>query len=110
MSDPASDAALTTAWCLLSGILILFFQAGLLAYTTGNAMSKNVKSTLLRQLLDQTLGSVVFVLVGWGLYRGNNSFASGSDARFYEDDANNALVFQQFGYWCAVVFFLSLTR
>jgi len=94
-SNPPDSSAI---WLLITGWNVLFMQAGFLALIAGASQAKNVKSVLLRSILDQTVGAIGWVVVGWGLFRGNNGFASGSDSSFYSDSANNALIFQQFGY------------
>jgi Amt family ammonium transporter len=93
-----SSKSIDTVWLIMTGIGILFMQVGFLMLETGWSQAKNVKSIILKGLMDHSVGAVVWVLVGWGLFQGNNPFAGGSDSVFYSDPPRNALVFQQFGF------------
>jgi Amt family ammonium transporter len=99
-ADLVLGQGLDTMWLLVTGIGILFMQVGILAFLSGNSQAKNVKSIVLKSVLDHSVGSIGWVLLGWGLFQGDNMFAAGAGAHFYMDEDNFARMFQQFGY-CA---------
>jgi len=93
--------AVTTVWLIVTGIGILTMQIGFALLETGAIGSKNIKGTLLKNISDNSIGAVVWLTFGWGLFSGNNNaFASGDGATFINNHnpSEYARMFQQFGF------------
>lgn len=59
-----------TIWILLAAFLVFFMQAGFAMVETGFTRAKNTVNILMKNLMDFSLGSLVFFLVGYGLMFG----------------------------------------
>ncbi len=57
-------------WVVLSAALVFFMQAGFLMLETGLTRLKNSINVAVKNLIDYTLGSLCFFLVGFGLMFG----------------------------------------
>jgi ammonia channel protein AmtB len=75
-------------------------QAGFTSIETGNSRTKTTKMTLYKNLVDHSIGAVVWVLFGWGLYTGRNPFLAGDGSHFFTEIpvSEYPVVFQQFGF------------
>ena len=65
--------AIDTAWLLLSGVLVLFMQAGFAMVEAGFVRTKNVTNILMKNVLDASMGAMVYWAVGWGFAYGVDS-------------------------------------
>lgn len=70
--DPIAQlaGALDTAWLLIAATLVLFMQAGFAMVEAGFVRTKNVTNILMKNVLDASLGSIVFFAFGWALAYG----------------------------------------
>jgi len=95
-------AAIDIAWLLIAGILVLFMQAGFAMLEAGFVRSKNVVNVLMKNLVDASLGAVVYFAVGWGVAYGvdGGSFI-GSGNWFLTDFDDYASWFFQFAFAAA---------
>lgn len=59
-------------WMLLSGILVFFMQAGFTLVESGMTRSKNAVNIAMKNLLDITVGSLTYWLVGYSLMYGDS--------------------------------------
>ncbi|MDR1298609.1 MAG: ammonium transporter [Deltaproteobacteria bacterium] len=66
---PQSDA--NVMWTLLGGILVMFMQPGFAMVECGLARAKNAASILMKNYADFMIGSLVFLLVGFGVMFGD---------------------------------------
>lgn len=74
----ASESAEVTAlqdnlnivWTLVAAILVFFMQAGFAMVEVGFTRAKNAVNILMKNLMDFSIGSLVFFLVGFGLMFG----------------------------------------
>ncbi|SVB42774.1 uncharacterized protein METZ01_LOCUS195628, partial [marine metagenome] len=76
-------------WTLIAAFLVFFMQAGFAMVESGFTRAKNVCNILMKNLMDVSLGSIIFWLIGFGLmfgisngYVGTNLFLfdGGSEA------------------------------
>lgn len=72
LADHAS--AIDTSWTLLGAALVFFMQAGFAMVETGFTRSKNAGNIIMKNLMDFCIGTVVFILIGFGLFLGENTF------------------------------------
>lgn len=63
-------SAVDTVWVLLGAALVFFMQAGFAMVETGLTRAKNAGNIIMKNLMDFSLGSVVFWAVGFGLMFG----------------------------------------
>ncbi|MFR9602860.1 MAG: ammonium transporter [Rikenellaceae bacterium] len=68
--------ALDTVWILLAAMLVFIMQAGFAMVESGFARSKNTANILMKNLLDFSVGSILFWAVGFGIMYGSGLFGS----------------------------------
>jgi Amt family ammonium transporter len=70
--DKIDDLALSinTVWVLLAAMLVFLMQLGFSLVESGFTRSKNTKNILMKNLLDFSVGSVLFWLIGFGIMFG----------------------------------------
>ncbi|MDR0917319.1 MAG: ammonium transporter [Oscillospiraceae bacterium] len=61
-------------WFLLGAILVFFMQGGFAMVETGLTRAKNAGNIIMKNLMDFCIGTVVFVLLGYGLLAGDHVF------------------------------------
>jgi Amt family ammonium transporter len=57
-------------WTVIAAILVFFMQAGFALVETGFTRSKNTVNIMMKNLMDFSLGSLAFFMVGFGLMFG----------------------------------------
>lgn len=68
-------SAVNTIWVLLGAALVFFMQAGFAMVETGFTRAKNAGNIIMKNLMDFSIGTPVFWLVGFGLmFGGSGSF------------------------------------
>ncbi len=66
-------------WTLIAAFLVFFMQAGFAMVESGFTRAKNVCNILMKNLMDVSLGSIVFWMFGFGLMFGiSNGFVGNS--------------------------------
>ncbi|MGL4790442.1 MAG: ammonium transporter [Anaerotignaceae bacterium] len=60
-------------WVLIAGMLVFFMQAGFTMVETGFTRSKNAGNIIMKNLLDFSIGSIIFFLIGFGLMFGDSA-------------------------------------
>ncbi len=68
--------ALDTVWLLLGAMLVFIMQAGFALVESGFSRSKNTANILMKNLLDFSVGSIMFWAVGFGIMYGVGLFGS----------------------------------
>ncbi len=91
--------SLDTVWMLLATMLVFFMQPGFAMVEAGFTRTKNTANILMKNLLDFTLGSILFWAIGFGLMFGAGGFVGAPhffDLSFYESDlpVEGFLIFQ----------------
>ena len=61
-------------WYLIGAALVFFMQAGFAMVETGMTRAKNAGNIIMKNLMDFCIGTVVFVLLGFGLMLGEDTF------------------------------------
>ena len=74
IQDTASvEGDMGMLWMLLSGILVFFMQAGFTLVEAGMTRPKNAINIAMKNLLDISVGSITYWLVGYSLMYGDTS-------------------------------------
>lgn len=74
--------AVDFVWTLFAAMLVFFMQAGFALVEAGFTRAKNVVNIFMKNLLDFSLGSIVFWAVGFGLMFGTSNGLHGTDSFF----------------------------
>ena len=61
-------------WFLIGAALVFFMQCGFAMVETGFTRAKNAGNIIMKNLMDFCIGTVVFMLLGFGLLCGENAF------------------------------------
>lgn len=88
LAASAADMArsIDTLWVLVTAALVFFMQAGFALVEAGFTRSKNMVNILYKNLMDFSVGSVVFWIIGFGLMFGSDiSGFIGSPNLFFKD-------------------------
>ncbi len=71
---PSTQVILDNIWILVAAVLVIFMQAGFALVEAGLTRAKSVANIVMKNLMDFTIGVLVFALVGFTL-----AFGSGND-------------------------------
>lgn len=82
---------LNTVWVLITGALVFFMQAGFALVEAGFTRSKNTTNILFKNLMDFSLGTIAFWVVGYGIMFGTGNGFIGSFELFSKVDHGSAL-------------------
>lgn len=66
------DAEIFGIWFLIGAALVFWMQAGFAMVETGFTRAKNAGNIIMKNLMDFCIGTVVFVLIGFGLLLGED--------------------------------------
>ena len=61
-----------SVWYLMGAALVFFMQCGFAMVEAGFTRSKNVGNITMKNLMDFCIGTVVFILIGFGLLLGED--------------------------------------
>ncbi len=73
MDIVSTISSLDTIWVLLATALVFFMQAGFAMVETGFTRAKNAGNIIMKNLMDFSIGSVVFWLIGFSIMFGNDN-------------------------------------
>lgn len=59
-------------WFLIGAVLVFFMQAGFAMVETGFTRAKNAGNIIMKNLMDFCIGTVMFILIGFGLFLGED--------------------------------------
>jgi Amt family ammonium transporter len=79
------SVALDTVWTFLAGVLVMFMQAGFAMVETGFTRAKNACNIMMKNLIDFSVGSVVYWAVGFGIMFGAGNMFFGTSGFFLSD-------------------------
>ncbi|MEI3521879.1 MAG: ammonium transporter [Anaerosacchariphilus sp.] len=68
----AIDGQLFAVWFLIGAALVFWMQAGFAMVEAGFTRAKNTGNILMKNLMDFCIGTVVFILIGFGLLLGED--------------------------------------
>lgn len=73
--EAVSDITLNinTVWTCVAAFLVFFMQAGFAMVETGFTRAKNAVNIIMKNLMDFSVGSIAFFLVGFGLMFGKSN-------------------------------------
>lgn len=85
---------LDTIWVLIAAALVFFMQAGFAMVETGFTRSKNAGNIIMKNLMDFSVGSIMFWVIGYSIMYGadKGGFFGWSGLLFYDD--YTSLIFQ----------------
>lgn len=63
-----------SVWFLIGALLVFFMQCGFAMVETGFTRAKNAGNIIMKNLMDFCIGTVVFMLLGYGLMMGEHTF------------------------------------
>lgn len=69
----SNQLALDTVWTLLAAFLVFFMQAGFAMVETGFTRAKNAANIMMKNLMDFSIGSLFYWLIGFGIMFGLSS-------------------------------------
>ena len=87
----ALHAEVYGVWFLIGAALVFWMQAGFAMVETGFARAKNAGNILMKNLMDFCIGTVMFILIGFGLMFGENAlggFLGIPSLQIFSDYAN----------------------
>lgn len=88
-SAPAASLAdVDTLWVCLAAFLVFFMQAGFALVETGFTRAKNACNIIMKNVMDFSLGTVMFWMFGFGLMFGASSGWFGTSHFFYDAGDN----------------------
>lgn len=67
------DSEVFGIWFLIGASLVFFMQAGFAMVETGFTRAKNAGNIIMKNLMDFCIGTVVFILIGFGLFLGEDA-------------------------------------
>ena len=62
-------------WYLIGAVLVFFMQCGFAMVETGFTRAKNAGNIIMKNLMDFCIGTIVFVLLGYGIMNSENYIA-----------------------------------
>lgn len=108
MAAHASDAtaatnavAIDTVWTLIAAFLVFFMQAGFAMVETGFTRAKNACNIMMKNLMDFSIGSIMYWIVGFGLMFGTSVAGFFGGDGFFLSAANPTTPegLWQFAFW-----------
>ncbi len=82
------SVALDTVWTLIAGMLVMFMQAGFAMVETGFTRAKNACNIMMKNLLDFTVGAVIYWAIGFGIMFGAGNLFFGTSGFFLADSGS----------------------
>lgn len=72
--ESITDKKVFGVWFLIAVSLVFFMQAGFAMVETGFTRAKNAGNIIMKNLMDFCIGTVMFILIGFGLLLGEDAF------------------------------------
>ncbi len=66
-------SAVDMMWLIMTGALVFFMQAGFALVETGLTRAKNATNIIMKNLMDFSIGCIVFWMLGWGFMYGKDA-------------------------------------
>ncbi|MFH1061888.1 MAG: ammonium transporter [Candidatus Omnitrophota bacterium] len=97
----SNAVAINTIWTLLAAFLVFFMQAGFAMVETGFTRAKNSCNIMMKNLMDFSVGSIAYWLVGFGIMFGTSAMGLfGTDGFFLSAaDPSTGAGLWKFAYW-----------
>ncbi|MCK4904769.1 ammonium transporter [bacterium] len=106
-SAASNAVAINTVWTLVAAFLVFFMQPGFAMVEVGFTRAKNASNILMKNLMDFSVGSIAFWLVGFGIMFGADKLGLFGTSGFFLSAANPATGegLWQFAYWMFQIVF-----
>lgn len=103
----SNRVAIDTVWTLVAAFLVFFMQAGFAMVETGFTRAKNAANIMMKNLMDFSIGSIAFWLVGFGIMFGADKLGIIGTSGFFlgSADPSTGEGLWQFAYWMFQVVF-----
>lgn len=103
-AEEAAAAAvkpINVVWTLIAAFLVFFMQAGFAMVETGFTRAKNAGNIIMKNLMDFSVGSLAFFIIGFGLMYGDSiaGFLGGSKFFLSSADPSRATGLWEYTYW-----------
>ncbi len=72
-------------WTLIAAILVFFMQAGFAMLEAGLTRAKNVVNIMMKNLMDFSIGTLIFFFIGFGIMFGTSNGFFGTDGFMLSD-------------------------
>jgi len=82
--------AMDTVWTLLAGVLVFFMHMGFSMLEAGFCRAKNVVAILSKNVIVFAVGSLAFLVIGWGLMFGDGNLFFGTQGLWFVSGADNS--------------------
>ncbi|MBR1724227.1 MAG: adenylate cyclase, partial [Ruminococcus sp.] len=69
----STDKTIFGVWFMIAVALVFFMQAGFAMVETGFTRAKNAGNIIMKNLMDFCIGTVMFILIGFGLLLGEDA-------------------------------------
>lgn len=79
-------SAVNTAWVLIAAALVFFMQAGFCILESGLTRAKNAGNIIMKNLMDFSIGTPIFWIIGFGIMFGSSSAVFGGIDLFARGD------------------------
>jgi len=92
---------INVVWTLVAAFLVFFMQAGFAMVEVGFTRAKNAGNIIMKNLMDFSVGSLVFFLIGFGLMFGDSigGFLGGSKFFLSSASPDTAGGLWEFAFW-----------
>ncbi len=101
-SETASSVkAINVVWTLVAAFLVFFMQAGFAMVEVGFTRAKNAGNIIMKNVMDFSVGSLVFFVIGYALMYGDtvNGLFGWSNFMVSSGDPGNPDGLWQYAYW-----------
>ena len=96
-------SAVNTIWVLVGAALVFFMQAGFAMVETGFTRAKNAGNIIMKNIMDFSLGTPIFWLLGFGLMFGGGKFI-GSYAGIASPENYQGVTPDGVPFWAYLIF------
>jgi ammonium transporter, Amt family len=97
----SNEVAINTMWTLLAAFLVFFMQAGFALVETGFTRAKNACNIMMKNLMDFSVGSLAYWVIGFGIMFGATKFGLFGTTDFFvkSADPSTGEGLWQFTFW-----------
>ncbi|MBN2039009.1 MAG: ammonium transporter [Spirochaetes bacterium] len=101
--EGAADAIqpINVVWTLVAAFLVFFMQAGFAMVEVGFTRAKNAGNILMKNLMDFSIGSIVFFIIGFGFMFGDSigGFIGGSKFMLSHAGTADSAGLWEYAFW-----------
>ncbi len=87
-SNVPAHSPIDFVWILVAAFLVFFMQAGFAMVETGLTRAKNAGNIIMKNLMDFSVGSIAYFIIGYGLMYGASKSGLFGTSNFFLSDAN----------------------